>query len=106
MISGILVKLVIGLLLVLAVYFAVELINSCFCRRKDQRVPEAEIRIYFESDYECFEWLIQRMIQCDAVRSCKARLVVVDLICTEESEKWLSNLQRKLCGAFDIERGK
>ncbi len=99
----VLIKLAIGLAFVLVVYFAVELINEHFCREKEALRPQAEIRIYYESECECFEWLVERMKESKAVRDCKARLIVVDSVRTEESRKWLLSLQKKMNGAFDIE---
>ena len=99
----VLIKLAIGLLFVLAVFLAVELINEHYCREKETLKPQAEIRIYFESDCECFEWLVSRMKEPKAVRDCKARLIVVDSVKTEESRQWLISLQKKMNGAFDIE---
>ncbi len=98
-----LIKLAIGLLFVLAVFFAVELINEHYCRKETTLRPQAEIRIFFESDCECFEWLIEKLKESKAVRNCKAKLIVVDKVRTEESEQWLKSLQKKLNGAFEIE---
>ncbi len=99
----VLIKLAIGLLFVLVVFLAVELINEHYCRKETTLKPQAEIRIYFESDCECFEWLVERMKESKAVRDCKARLIVVDSVRTEESRKWLESLQKKMENAFDIE---
>ncbi len=99
----ILIKLAIGLAFVLVVFLAVELINAHYCREKEALKPQAEIRIYYESDSECFEWLVERMKESKAVRDCKARLIVVDSVRTEESRKWLQSLQKKTGNAFDIE---
>ncbi|MCD8006780.1 MAG: hypothetical protein LUF29_07410 [Oscillospiraceae bacterium] len=99
----ILIKLVIGLLFVLAVFLGVELINAHYSREKETLKPQAELRIYYESDSECFEWLVEKLKESKAVRDCKARLIVVDTVRTEESRMWLLSLQKKLGGAFDIE---
>ncbi|MCC8196206.1 MAG: hypothetical protein LUG23_09220 [Oscillospiraceae bacterium] len=99
----VLIKLAIGLLFVLAVFLAVELINEHFCRKETTMKPQAEIRIYFESDCECFEWLVEKLKESGAVRDCKARLIVVDSVKTDESRKWLESLQKKMGNAFEIE---
>ncbi len=98
-----LIKLAIGLAFVLVIFFAVELINEHYCRKETTLRPQAEIRIYYESDSECFEWLVEKMKESKAVRDCKARLIVVDTVRTEASEQWLKSLQKKLNGAFEIE---
>ncbi len=99
----VLIKLAIGLGLVLVVFFAVELINEHFCRKETTLKPQAEIRIYFESDCICFEWLEEKLKESKAVRNFKARLIVVDSVKTEESQKWLESLQKKMGNAFEIE---
>ncbi|MCD7824277.1 MAG: hypothetical protein LUG86_09750 [Oscillospiraceae bacterium] len=99
----VLIKLAIGLVFVLVVFLAVELINENYCRKETTFKPQAEIRIYYESDCECFEWLVERMKESKAVRDSKARLIVVDTVRTEESRKWLMSLQKKMNGAFEIE---
>ncbi|MCD8106947.1 MAG: hypothetical protein LUE20_03155 [Oscillospiraceae bacterium] len=99
----VLIKLAIGLAFVLVIFFAVELINEHYCRKKEVLKPQAEIRIYYEQDSECFEWLLSKLKESRAVRDSKARLIVVDSVRTEESRKWLESLQKKLNGAFEIE---
>lgn len=65
--------------------------------------PTGVLKVYFDENCECLEYTLGRILNSTALTSLNLRVTVVDKINTEESRKWLTELQRKLARDFEIE---
>lgn len=106
MIKNAFLELIIALAIVLGTLAAIMLIRL-FVKRAECAIskPPMEITLYYDSECECFEMLVSRLINSGAVRQFDLKLTVVDLEKTCESAKWLYRLQKKLDYRFDIVSG-
>lgn len=64
--------------------------------------PECRIRIYYQTECECFERLLDRLISSSALQRFDTKLAVVDCVGSPESWRWLCELQKKHDYCFEI----
>lgn len=89
--------------IVIGTLFAIALIRFLI-KKADCRTlkPPLELRLYYDSDSECFEVLLQRLINSGAVRQYDVSISVVDLEKSKDSEMWLRKLEKKLGCRMEI----
>lgn len=64
--------------------------------------PRVELKIFFDKNCECLEYVLGRMYSSAALRDTELKVTVVDCVATDESRKWLSALRVKLKRDFVI----
>ena len=81
--------------LIAAIRFAVSFTEG------DRPKPKADLRLYYDEDCDCFEYVLDRALR--AFSRFDLNLTIVDNIGTNESERWLYELSKKLGAEFIIE---
>lgn len=103
MIKTVYFELIVSLAIVLGTLLTIALIRLILKRTGcSWTKPPLDMKVYYGSDCECFEILLEKLINSGAVRNFKVTLIVVDTEKTEESAQWLESLQKKLGFIFDI----
>lgn len=67
------------------------------CRR-----PRAALRLYFDSDCECIEYILGRIYSSSAMKELELSVTVIDCVATEDSRRWLYELRKKIGKDFLI----
>lgn len=65
--------------------------------------PEGYLRLYYDDGCGCLEYILWKILRSDILRHADIRIEVCDRVNTEDSRKWLMELQKKLGYGFDIE---
>ena len=64
--------------------------------------PRAKLILYYETDCECIEYDIEKVLSSPAMTGFELSLRVVDVINTPESRAWLEELRKKTGVDFEI----
>lgn len=96
-------ELIIAAAIVLGTLFAIAVIRLIIKKADCHTLkPPLELKLYYDSNSECFELALQRLINSGAVRQYDVNITVVDLEKTNDSLMWLKRLEKKLGCSIDI----